>query len=65
VMTDLQRATLRMQEEFAEERRKRWNAYLAKWRAANPESRAASRAKQSTKRRAERARRSNRDLVGG
>jgi hypothetical protein len=64
VMTDQQRVALRIHEEFAEERRKRWNAYVADWRAMNPEKRAASVAKQSAKRRADRARKSNRDLIG-
>jgi hypothetical protein len=50
---------LRIQEERREQRR----AYVAEWRAMNPDKRAAAAAKQNAKRRAERARMSNLDLI--
>jgi hypothetical protein len=62
-ITDQQRVALLVQREREEEWRRQRREYMADYRARDPEKYAKRVAKQSAKKRAERARASNRDLI--
>jgi hypothetical protein len=65
LLTERQRAAAQLQHEQEIIKRKYYRDYMAAYRARYPQAQAARVKRQSDKKRAERARRSNRDLIGG